>query len=215
MRSLKRKIVNWILRTELFAFYILYRHSFLNELGWFESWKSGRPVDRSGQPIPWITYPAFLFLQSKISKQWSVFEYGSGNSSLWWSNQVSKVVSCEHDVKWHEEIRGMVGKNVELHLKPLSDPQSYVDMAINTGATYDVMFIDGAERESCLMKAPVALKPNGIIVLDDSDRPAYIPAIQHLLSLGFKAVDFDGPGPVIAIRWRTSIYYRSDNCLGL
>ena len=38
----------------------------LVQYGWLRSWWHGRPLDASGEPIPWITYPAIEFL-SQIS----------------------------------------------------------------------------------------------------------------------------------------------------
>jgi hypothetical protein len=215
MWNLRKSVTDRVLSTDLYASIVLRRRSFLTEMGWFESWRSKRSIDRLGNPVPWITYPALMFLQSRVLSDWCVFEYGSGNSTLWWSKRVAKVVSCEHDIIWHEELSGLVEKNVELHLRPLTDPQSYVDMPHSSTLKYDVMFVDGAEREACLINAPRSLKSNGVIVLDDSDRLEYRSAIDQLCGSGFKVVDFDGPGPIIEIRWRTSIFYRNDNCVNL
>ena len=45
-----------------------------------------------------------------------VFEYGCGNSSLWWAQRVEKVVSVEHDEAWYR--RTEAAPNQELHLVP-------------------------------------------------------------------------------------------------
>ena len=34
---------------------------YLVEIGWFNSFKSGKPVDKKDLPIPWFTYPAIEF----------------------------------------------------------------------------------------------------------------------------------------------------------
>jgi hypothetical protein len=52
------------------------------------------------QEIPWITFPAIRFLKAFLSKEMRVFEYGSGGSTIFFSQRVKEVVSVEHDPKW-------------------------------------------------------------------------------------------------------------------
>ncbi len=34
---------------------------YLNEIGWFESFKALKSIDRNGSPIPWFSYPFIDF----------------------------------------------------------------------------------------------------------------------------------------------------------
>jgi hypothetical protein len=72
----------------LTAIYSLYRTGPLKDDGWFRSCREQASVDANGNPIPWITYPAIEFLVKRINNQLSVFEYGCGNSTLWWASRV-------------------------------------------------------------------------------------------------------------------------------
>jgi len=47
-----------------------------------------------------MTYPAIRFLERRLSNSLEVFEFGSGNSTLWWAERVSRIDSCEHDAQW-------------------------------------------------------------------------------------------------------------------
>ena len=79
--------------------------SYLRRAGWFESYRARAPVDVSGAPIPLLTYPAIEFLARRVDSSSSVFEYGSGSSTLSWANRVKHVESVEHDERWYGRIR--------------------------------------------------------------------------------------------------------------
>lgn len=61
---------------------------------------TGNVTDGAGKPIPWYTYPAVDFLEKLVRPEWSVFEYGAGNSTLWWRERCKRVTSVEHDREW-------------------------------------------------------------------------------------------------------------------
>lgn len=71
-------------------------HLFLESSGWRRSFLEQEAVDNEG-PVPWFTYPALRFLKNIIRPNFKVLEFGSGNSSIWWSAHVRQVVSVEHD----------------------------------------------------------------------------------------------------------------------
>ena len=77
------------------------------------------------------------------------------------------------------------------------------------------MVVDGRDRPRCAMNAPAALKPGGVIHWDNSERASYAEGIAFLANSGFRRLDFSGLGPVGAYAWRTSIFYKPDNCLGI
>src|SRR5262245_48494149 len=68
--------------------------------GWNHSFRSAQAVDRQNNPIPWYTYAAIHFLEPRLQRQLRVFEYGCGNSTLWYSKRVSQVIAVEHDLQW-------------------------------------------------------------------------------------------------------------------
>ena len=79
------------------------------------SFRAGMPIDIYGNPIPWMTYLAINFIEKRIKKEMTVFEYGCGNSTLWWAKRVKLVVSCEHDRQWYNNMKSKVPPNVELY----------------------------------------------------------------------------------------------------
>jgi hypothetical protein len=51
---------------------------------------------------------------------------------------------------------------------------------------YDLIFIDGREREKCLMVAQGKLKPNGIVIIHDAERESYQEWIKQYLFVFFE-----------------------------
>jgi hypothetical protein len=116
--------------------------------GWIASVESGRPVNAQGQPIPWFTYPAIDFLDSKILPNWSVLEWGCGNSTLWWAAKTARVFSVEHNAEWHQKISAELPANATIAL--IENEQSYATLQeVQTADCFDVIVIDGQERNLC------------------------------------------------------------------
>jgi hypothetical protein len=77
--------------------------------------------------------------------------------------------------------------------------------------SFDAIVVDGMARTLCAWMAPRYLKPDGIIVFDNTDRWQYNSAYRILSKMGFRRIDFYGPGPVNRIEWCTSIFARDLN----
>jgi tRNA A58 N-methylase Trm61 len=187
----------------------------LHDDGWFRSFDEHRSVDLQGRPIPFITYPAMAFLSRRIRPGMAVFEYGSGASTLWWSSRAARVVSCEHNREWFEKVSAQAPDNVQILYQPLDPPGAYAAKISGFPNQFDIVVIDGRDRVNCARTCLPALKPDGVIVWDNSDRDKYGPGYQFLLENGFHRVDFIGLAPIENNRSETSIFYRPDNCLAL
>ena len=190
------------------------RKSYLRRLGWWSSFRAKSPVDSRGLPIPWLSYPAIEFLVARIQPEWCVFEYGSGNSTLWWAARVSNVVSCEHDSEWASFVEANRPENVTLLVKTVEDG-SYAAAIQPYEECFDVVVVDGECRRDCVPFIERALNPGGFIVFDNTDRPKNQPATKQLEESGFKRVDFIGQVPGSVHTDATSVFYRANNCIGL
>lgn len=174
------------------------------------------PVDANGQELPWFTYPFISFLKDRLQPDFSVFEYGSGNSTIWFSRRVLSVVAVEHDETWFTLLREKLKpvQNVTYWHKSLHTSE-YTDEIRRYQQVFDIIVIDGRERVACCKNALGALKNKGVIIWDNSERPGYQPGYDFLTGQGFKRIDFYGLGPINPYEWCTSVFYRTDNCLGL
>jgi len=187
------------------------RASWLVKVGWFESVYQRAAVNGQGEAIPWITYAATAFMEPRLRTEMAVFEYGSGNSTIWWANRVARVVSCEHDAAWHQKMSPHLPDNVEYVFAELND--GYVGVIARHEGEFDIVVIDGRERVRCADKAIDALKGDGVMIWDNSDRDKYQSGYALLHDRGFRRIDFWGAGPIVAYGWCTSVFYRANNCL--
>jgi hypothetical protein len=188
---------------------------YLKEIGWFRSFDTQSAVDGEGNPIPWVTYPFIDFIKERIKKQHAVFEFGSGNSTLFYAKYAGVVVSVEHNKEWYDKIVSAKPENSEMIYCDLVYGGDYCHVPVKLGEKFDLIIIDGRDRVNCCKMAPDALAENGVIILDNSERLNYKPGIDFLIKSGYKHLYFSGIVPGLFYRVTTSIFYKEGNCLGL
>jgi len=189
----------------------MYSNGYLHDIGWFNSFKENRPIDRYGKALPWVTYSFIDFISDRLNKNMSVFEYGLGNSTLWYASKVNNVTSVEHDLDWFNEIKNQMPDNVSLFFEKLEYGKNYSKKSKTLNKKFDVIIVDGRDRVNCMMQAIEAIKDNGVIILDDSERETYEKGIEFLLNEGFKKIDFWGISPGLFYRKCTTIFYKNNN----
>jgi hypothetical protein len=178
--------------------------------GYLRSVSGRMPVDGDGRPIPWYTYPAIEFLRQLDLGGRAVFEYGSGNSTLFWAGVAGRVVSVEDDPEWYALMVPRVPGNVQLLLE--TDLRAFADVITRFDEKFDVIVIDGAARQhtrlGCARAAVSRLKPGGLIILDNSD---WHPESSRLLrEAGLLEVDMTGFAPINDYACTTSFYFHRD-----
>lgn len=213
--SLRRSVVRPLRALDLYALYSLRRSGILLTDGWFRSFREQASIDAQGEPLPWVTYPAIEFLRRRLRADMSVFEYGSGGSTLWWAKRVSEVVSVEHDRSWFEKLSSSIPANVSLFHIELNDGGRYSRKIAEYNGKFDIVVVDGRDRVNCLKNSLRALNPGGVIVLDNSDRPQYAAGVEWLMANGFRKIEFVGMAPIVHSKNETAIFYRDDNVLGI
>jgi len=216
---MKTRLLNLLRKTrltsDLVAHYDLRRSvGYLRTLGWFESVHAAMAIDREGNPIPWFTYPSIAFLEPRVERRHRVFEYGSGNSTLWWSVRAGRVASCEHDERWYRLMREKLPEEVVYLHRELEDG-AYAGAILESGERFHIVVIDGRDRVRCVRRSLEALEPDGVFLWDNSDREAYREGYDLLNAEGFRRLDFWGLCPINSRRSCTSVFYREENCLGL
>lgn len=188
----------------------LAKNSVLQTTGWSRSRSEMRSVDAEGKPIPWITYPAIRFLEPRVQKSFKVFEFGSGASTLWWAERVSRIDPVEHDQEWRDRVASSLPANAFLKF---ADGDAYVQGA--QGGQYDIIVIDGIRRPECGMSSVSSLAPGGVILWDNTDEVADGAGHLAMEENDFKRLDFWGFGPLMVRESCTSIFYRPVNCLDI
>lgn len=199
----------------------LIKKNYLTETGLLRSWIM--PVeselffyDESGKVNPWWGKSMIDFVKQYLNKTLSVFEWGSGNSTLFWAENVKHVISIEYDKAWYEKMKKIIPSNVELLHIPLEYGGNYCKAILKENSQFDIILIDGRDRVRCVENSITKLKEDGIIIWDNSDRECYSEGYEFLRQYGFKEMKIGGviyglPG----VEDITSIFYREDNIFGI
>lgn len=215
MHKLKRLYSLYKKRKGLLPLLNAFEYGYLYETGWMESAIRGYPVDKDGTPLPWISIPTIEILKEKKLNNLFIFEYGSGNSTIWFSKRVKRIVSIEHDKKWYEYQKKQPKLlNTEVFYQELNYNDSYADR-IKEYSEIDIALIDGRDRVNCAINSKDFLSSRGVIILDDSQRENYKEAIIFLKKSGFKELKLVGMNIGRPIKKTTSIFYKTNNCLDI
>lgn len=201
-------------RTRAEALASLHLLATLRAQGWQRSTSGGAPVNASGEPQPWLTYPAVDWLERALTPSVRVFEYGAGSSTTWFAQagRVKEIVSVEHDPGWFARLPQP--PNGRIRYVPCegtwweTDERAPYVRAVADGAPWDVIVIDGMARNTCARIAANHLSPTGMVVLDDTDNVASLPAQVALAERGLGRLDLWGFKPGIGTRLCTSVFGR-------
>lgn len=203
-----------IAKPKRLAALLSYGHKgYLSTIGWFTAFDHHQAVDADNQPIPWVTYSFIDFIKDRLHKEFTIFEYGSGNSTLFYAKRVKRVVSVEHDEAWFQKIVAKKAANAEMIFTELDTDGAYSQKAKMLGEKFHVIIVDGRDRVHCCKHSIAALAIDGVLILDDSERQVYQEARAFLKSSGFKELSFSGISPGLFYNKTTSVFYKSDNCL--
>jgi predicted O-methyltransferase YrrM len=134
--------------------------------------------------LPWFSYAAIDYLEKFLKPHMTVFEYGSGGSTLFFARRTQSVLSVEDNMKWFELVTGRLKSkgldNAKLEWCSFDfktatgfDDSDYLHSMPDE--RFDVIVVDGTEewtliRPICFQKAEKHVKEGGIIVVDDSWR---------------------------------------------
>lgn len=168
---------------------------------------------RSGEALPWYTYPAIDFLAQRSYCGRHVLEFGGGQSTLWWAKRADSVTTIEEDQAWWQALRSSLPGNVTLHHVP-------VDRATRTIAPvsallersprrqFDVIVIDGHLRRELTALAFPHLAPGGFMVLDNAEGYGFW---EELQGRDCRRIDFYGFAPGVSKRHCTSLVFVGDS----
>lgn len=136
-------------------------------------------------------------------------EWGSGGSTralLEACPFVERYVSIEHDRAWYERVRSVVSDpRLELHYLPPAEPvpgrslfnrkrrrwnaraeadasllAEYIGFPATLATAFDLVLVDGRARRFCLRAGWALLRPGGLLILHDAQRPEYHDALFAL-----------------------------------
>lgn len=190
--------------------------AYLVETGYINSIKKMEPVDKKGKPIPWMNYSFIDFLEPRLNKEMKVFEYGSGYSTLYLSGRVGSVTSIEYDQQWYEKMKKDLEDKSNCQVAYYPDPDSYkVAIKDFEEEQYDIIIVDGRDREECVKHIIPYLSSRGVVLLDDSWKEKFRKVFAFFEEEGFRELSFTGLKAGGMIVEKTTVFYRDDNVLGI
>lgn len=139
---------------------------FAARTGHFRSSLAEAAVSSSGDPLPWYTYPCIDLLSQKSFAGRSVVEFGSGQSTLWWSKHAAKVIAFENDPAWYERVKDSLPGNASVNL--ISD-WIMRDDPLKGDERFDIIVVDGLDRARATELAISHIAPCGAIIIDNSE----------------------------------------------
>lgn len=190
--------------------------AYLVETGYVKSIKNFKPVNKEGNPIPWMNYSFIDFLEPRLRQSMNIFEYGSGYSTLYLSDKAGSITSVEFDRSWFEKMKETLkGKD---HCKVIyrPDKKQYIK-AIEEfdNERYDMIIVDGRDRTECIKHILPFLSEDGVVLLDDSWKAKFDKVFEFFKDNRFKELSFTGLKPGGMIVEKTTVFYRNPNVLGI
>lgn len=144
------------------------------------------------QFFPWYNKPLISFLEDFLHSEMKVFEYGAGNSTLYYSQKIAKVFSIETRKEWIDFVlTNKTKENIEIKL--CNNLEFFSNEIENfSEKKFDVIVVDSRDRAKCLSISTSFLQNNGIIILDNSERKNLELPRQRMRDLGFEEKIFYG-----------------------
>jgi predicted O-methyltransferase YrrM len=167
--------------------------------------------------VPWFSWAAIDHLERSVRAESAVFEFGSGGSTLFLAQRAAKVVSVEHDAEWAgvvaQRLRQRGLGHADLRLASLEsttggafDRSEYL-CSLPEEPRFDLIVVDGWDNDGrlrpiCFRRAERAIRPGGMIVLDDAWR--YPEVVET--SRAHQRLSFRGTGPCRPGVTQTDLY---------
>ncbi len=154
------------------------------------SWWGARRAKLLAQPYPFLVWDAIRYLERILTPGAQVLEVGAGNSTLWLLDRGAHVHSLEPNAEWIQALQAAADKRLgseaterlQLIQATGSDaidvindiPEDALDLAIVDPKGQEIA------RFEALMAAKSKLKSGGWLVLDNSDHPNNLAAVEAL-----------------------------------
>ena len=144
------------------------------------------------QFLPWYNAEVINFLNHHLTNKMDVFEYGGGNSTLYYANKVASVSTIETRKEWLDFVlKNATTQNIEIKL-----PNTIANFANEIEnfqkRIFDIIVVDSRDRAKCLIKSVNYIKKDGLIILDNSERENLSSAKSQMREIGFKEQVFSG-----------------------
>jgi hypothetical protein len=133
--------------------------------------------------LPWITYPAIRYLESRLSGR-RMFEFGSGQSTRWYATRCAEVHSVENNPNWYKSIKATTEHLHNVSLTLAASDIEFENSISEPGGHFGAIVIDCQPllkqgslekpdsdefRVTCLRLARAFASTDCIFIIDNTD----------------------------------------------
>lgn len=120
--------------------------------------------DKDGLVMPWYTRPALECIFSVDNSGKTVFEWGLGSSSVYWTRKCKALYGVDDNPDYVQAVKNATDHAANVWYE---EGEKYINKPFDLGIDFDVIVIDGIHREECMPVALTCLKPNSLIIYDN------------------------------------------------
>jgi hypothetical protein len=178
--------------------------TWLKSKGIFDSINS--VPNKNGEAIPMLTISAIDFLESYDFSQYSLIEFGSGQSTIYFSKKFLNVVSFENDKIFFDKLKNKLKNNVIYNFISNNDLLTN-NYKININDKTIILVDCSANRNIVIHNIFKNNMPN-IIILDNSE--FYPNSCKYIVSNGYMEIPFWGLRPTEVYNSCTSVFIKNN-----
>ena len=129
----------------------------------------------------------YKFIEKYLTDNDILLEWGSGNSTLYFSEIVKEIITIEHDIDWSKKIEKMIElfniNNITQYTIPAHTPnpipcryeqfKDYVEFPKKEKLIFNKVLIDGRARKYCAKSIWNIISDDCIIFIHDFNRSDY------------------------------------------
>lgn len=132
--------------------------------------------DEHGIQFPWYTSGMLKVLDKMDLKGKKVFEYGVGYSTLWYRSRGALTAGVDSNHEWANMVGVPFTIERDKYIHEAYD-YTYCPRKINQEyvRVFDIISIDGIYRDECTEHALLALRPGGMLIIDNWMQPSVEP----------------------------------------
>lgn len=135
----------------------------------------------------------YRFIEKFLSKDDIFLEWGSGSSTIFFSDMVNKIISIEHDIDWIINIKNIINtyniNNIEIHHINAHSPdpipcryeqfKDYIEYPKLNNFKFTKVLIDGRGRKYCAKSIWNYIDEDTIVFIHDFNRPDYQMTLKY------------------------------------
>jgi len=135
----------------------------------------------------------YKLIEKYLNNDDTLLEWGSGHSTIYFSDMVKKIISIEHDIDWVDKIESVIKayniKNIKVHHVPSHTPnpipcryeqfKDYVEFAKTKKLKFNKVLIDGRARKYCAKSIYDVIDEDTIVFIHDFNRPDYQKTLKY------------------------------------